>query len=64
MKNTALVFAGMIFLVVSALHFVRYFKAWEVSVNKYMVPVQWSLTGGVIVAALALWMFIAASRRY
>lgn len=63
MKNTALTIAGIIFSVVAILHFVRYFKKWEVMVAHFNVPLHWSIYGGIIIALLAIWMFIAAAKK-
>lgn len=46
--------------VVSAGHWVRYFRGDEITVAGYVVPVWWSLVLGVVAAALAVWMFVAA----
>jgi len=60
MKKPALITAGCIFTVVSAAHWVRYFRADEVIVGGYVVPVWWSLILGVVILALAVWMFMAS----
>lgn len=62
MKEIALRLAGIIFLVVSGLHFYRYFKHIQVTFAHYSIPVSWSLYAGVIVLAIAIFMFIAARR--
>lgn len=62
MKNTALIFSGLIFLFISAMHFIRYFKGWEIVVAHHNIPLQWSIYGGIIIAVLAIWMFIAAAQ--
>ena len=60
MKKPALITAGCIFTVVSAAHWVRYFRADEVTFAGYVVPVWWSLFLGLVILALAFWMFMAA----
>ncbi len=62
MKNTALIVSGLIFSIIAFVHFVRYFKAYEVMFAHYVIPVNWSLYAGIIIAALAVWMFVAAKR--
>ncbi len=59
MKNAALVTAGGVFALVSAAHWVRYFRADEVIVAGFAVPVGGSLLLGLIALALAVWMFLA-----
>ena len=54
MKKPALITAGAVFSVVSAAHWVRYFRADEVIIAGYIVPVWWSLILGVVVLALAV----------
>jgi hypothetical protein len=60
MKNPALYTAGAIFGLVSLAHFVRYFRADEVLIGGYSIPVMWSLILGVVILALAGWMIAAA----
>ena len=43
MKNAALYTAGTIFGMVSLAHRVRYFRAAEVLIGGYSLPVPWSL---------------------
>ncbi len=60
MKNVALYTAGAIFGVVSLAHLVRYFRADEVLIGGYSIPVLWSLILGVVILGLAAWMIAAA----
>ncbi len=53
MKNAALYTAGTIFGLVSLAHLVRYFRADEVLIGGYSIPVLWSLILGVIILGLA-----------
>jgi hypothetical protein len=62
MKNSALIVAGIIFSIVTILHFVRYFKGWVILVGQYAIPPQWSVYAGVITGIVALWMFMAAKK--
>jgi hypothetical protein len=62
MKNLALRLAGIIFLLVSALHFYRYYNHIQVTFDHYSIPLSWSLYGGFIVLALAIFMFVARRR--
>lgn len=58
MHSLALFLAFVVFAAVSALHFVRYHKDWEVTVNHFVVPKMWSIYGGVVTAVLALIMLM------
>lgn len=61
MKNVALYAASIIFLVVSLLHFARYFaKVVIVMGNQHVIPIDWSLYAGVVTLVICLWMFFAA----
>jgi len=62
MKNPALYTACVVFGVVSLAHLVRFFRADEVLISGYLVPVPWSLALGIVIFALAAWMFVAAKR--
>ena len=60
MKNAALYTAGTIFGMVSLAHLVRYFRADEVLISGYSIPVPWSLILGLVILGLAGWMVAAA----
>ncbi len=59
MKETALLVAGMVFLVVSVLHLARLFFKWEAKMGRFVVPVWASAIGFLFAGALSLWMFAA-----
>ncbi|MFI4937463.1 MAG: hypothetical protein ACHQJ6_03010 [Candidatus Berkiellales bacterium] len=64
MKNVALTVSGLIFLAMAIVHALRYFsKHWVIVVNHFIVPVNWSLYGGIVALVLAIWMFSAASKK-
>lgn len=63
MQKLALIVAGIIFLAVSLLHFLRYSKAWTIVINDFTVPMQWSVYGGIVALILAIWMFTAAAKK-
>ncbi len=54
--------AGVIFAVVSALHWVRYFLGSEVTFAGTSFPATGSLIGGIVAAVLAAWMIIAGRK--
>jgi hypothetical protein len=60
MKNAALYTAGTIFGMVSLVHLVRYFRADEILIGGYSIPVPWSLILGLVILGLAGWMVAAA----
>lgn len=62
MKNGALTLAGVIFALVAVLHFVRYSKAWVITINEFSVPLVWSIYGGAIATVLAVFMFMALKK--
>ena len=62
MKNAALYTAASVFALVSLAHWVRFFRADEVLIGAFSVPVSWSLALGLVILALAAWMFTAARR--
>ena len=62
MKNAALFTSGVIFALVSLAHWVRFFQATPILIGDFPVPVVWSLAGGLITLALAVWMGIARRR--
>jgi uncharacterized membrane-anchored protein len=62
MKNAALFVSGLIFLIVAGLHFYRYYYKWQIVIDNYIIPVDWSGVAGIVTLILALWMFITASK--
>lgn len=61
MKLAALIVAGIIFLIVSALHFFRYAKKLTIKLGNFTVPLIWSIYAGIVSLLLTLWMFMAAT---
>lgn len=61
-KKLALWVAGVIFLLVSVAHFLRYSKAWVIVMNGFIVPVEWSLYAGIVTLILALFMLLSARK--
>lgn len=62
MKNPALYTAGGIFALVAIAHLFRFFRADQVLIGALEVPVALSLWAGLVILALAGWMFVAAKR--
>jgi len=57
MKNTALKVAGVIFLLVSIIHFLRVILKIEVIIAGYTLPIWFSILGFIFPLLLSLWMF-------
>ena len=62
MKNSALYTSAAVFTLVSLAHFVRFFRADEILISGYLIPVFWSLIAAIIILAMAVWMVAAAKR--
>ena len=56
-KRTALNAAGVIFLVVSIVHLLRFIFRWEVVINGFVVLPSYSIIAFVVAFLLSLWMF-------
>ena len=57
MEKTALLTAGIIFLIVSILHLLRALSRIEVKIGNYIMPIWLSVLGFVFPLLLSLWMF-------
>jgi len=57
MEKTALLTAGIIFLIVSILHLLRALSRIEVKIGNYIMPIWFSVLGFVFPLLLSLWMF-------
>ena len=62
MPKVALFAAAIIFALVSALHWIRYFLGTEVTIGDTAFPVSGSLILGIIAAILAGWMIFASRK--
>ncbi len=62
MPKAALYTAGVIFAVVSALHWVRYVLGSEITIAGTVFPVSGSIVLGLVAAALAVWMILAGRK--
>ena len=60
MKNLSLSLAGVVFLGMSALQFIRYHLGIDVVLGTHHIPFSGSLVAGVIFGFLGLWMFKVA----
>ena len=62
MPKTALYTAAAVFVVVSALHWVRYALGSEITIAGTAFPVSGSLIAGIAAAVLAAWMLFAGRK--
>ena len=62
MPKAALYTAGVIFALVSVLHWLRYAQGSEVTIAGTAFPLSGSLIGGIVAAALAAWMIFAGRK--
>lgn len=60
MQKLALRTAGLVFLMVAALHTWRFFTKAAVTVGAFSVPMEWSVAGAAVGFVLSLWMFASA----
>lgn len=58
-KNTALLVAGIIFVIFALIHLLRVLFAIEIVASGYVVPQSLSVVAVIIALVLALWMFMA-----
>jgi hypothetical protein len=59
MANTALVVAGMLFLLVSIFHVARLLFKVRVTIADFVLPLWTSAAGALVALFLAVWMFAA-----
>ena len=57
MKNTALITAGVVFLLVAFAHLMRLILKPQIMVGNLVVPIWLSVFAFVAMLALAIWMF-------
>lgn len=62
-KNSALITAGIIFMIAAGLHLVRFIMKIPASVGGWEIPLWASLVGAAITIVLGAWMFNAAGRK-
>ena len=62
MQQTALYTAAVIFTLVSLAHWVRFLIGAEVTIGGAEISLGFSVAAGLVAAALAVWMVMAARR--
>jgi len=63
MKNTALLVAGLIFLLVALAHLLRLVFSVEIMIAGTVIPQNLSIVASIVALILAIWMFRARSAR-
>jgi hypothetical protein len=63
MQKTALITSGVVFALLTISHAIRWLSPVEVLVDGTALPLIISLSSGVILATLSVWMFIAANKK-
>lgn len=62
MQKTALITSGIVFGLLSISHAIRWLSPVEILVDGNVLPFITSLSSGIILALLSIWMFIAAKK--
>ena len=62
-KNLALLVAGIIFIIVAAIHATRLVNQTIIFFGAYIVPMWVSKVGFIVAVILASWMFVARSAK-
>ncbi|MCX5681633.1 MAG: hypothetical protein NT079_05080 [Candidatus Omnitrophica bacterium] len=60
MEKMALLTAGIIFLIVSILHLIRYLLKLDVKIGEFAIPLWASIFGFLFSLSLAAWMLMLA----
>lgn len=62
-KTRPLVVAGIIFSVMAVMHLLRLLYHWEVVIAGLIIPMWVSVLALIVGGILAIWLFVAASRK-
>ena len=62
MQKTALITSGIVFGLLAISHAIRWLSPVEILVNGNVLSFITSLSSGIILALLSIWMFIAAKK--
>ena len=63
MQKIALITSGIVFGLLALSHAIRWLSPVEILVDGNVLPFITSLSSGIILALLSLWMFIAARKK-
>ena len=61
-QKTALITSGVVFALLAISHVVRWLSPVEILINGNVLPFIVSLSSGIILALLSIWMFLAAKK--
>ena len=62
MQKTALITSGIVFGLLALSHAIRWLSPVEISINGQTLPFIISLSSGIILALLSIWMLLAARK--
>ena len=62
MQKIALITSGMVFGLLALSHSIRWLSPVEILVNGHILPFITSLSYGIILALLSIWMFLAVRK--
>ena len=62
MQKIALITSGIVFGLLALSHGIRWLSPVEILVNGQILPFITSLSSGIILALLSIWMFLAARK--
>jgi lysylphosphatidylglycerol synthetase-like protein (DUF2156 family) len=62
MQKTALITSGIVFGLLALSHAIRWLSPFEISINGQTLPFIISLSSGIILALLSIWMLLAARK--
>ena len=62
MQKTALITSGVVFSLLAVSHAVRWLSPVEILIDGNVLPFVVSLSSGIILALLSIWMFVAVKK--
>ena len=62
MQKVALITAGVVFALLAISHIIRWLSPVEILIDGNILPLVISLSSGIILALLSIWMFIAVKK--
>ena len=62
MQKVALITAGVVFALLAISHIIRWLSPVEILIDGNVLPLVISLSSGIILALLSIWMFMAVKK--
>ena len=62
MQKVALITAGVVFALLAISHIIRWLSPVEILIDGNILPLVISLSSGIILALLSIWMFMAVKK--